>query len=621
MSTENNLVGQKLADNYRVDRFLGEGGMAQVYYGWDESLDRPVAIKVIGSALRTNESFAERFIQEARAVAKWRHENIIQVYYAGEEGDHLYYFVMEYIDGQDLEQILRQYEEKGELIPFEDVIRIGRAVAGALDYAHSRHVIHRDVKPSNIMIDRENRVVLTDFGLAMDTQRGSMGMTFGTPHYVAPEQARNSADAVPQSDFYSLGIILYEMLTGIVPFDDPSSMSVALKHLSEPPPPPRSINPLLSEEVEQVLLKALSKEPSERFANGAALMDALADALLAQSEKGKQSLVMPPMPSGVAPRQTPPRKLSRVSVFDNMRLSAPLPPPSTAPPAYTPPPAESPIDPLPSGSAAASSSSGGGPNWLMIGGVILIVIVGGFLLFGRGGDEEPAAVVENEPAPTAVEAVEEVVEAPAEVEPTSIPIEPTVESAVVEQPTEPAAAIEVSEPTAAPTEPAAATEAPAVEPTATQPPPPTDPPPTPVPAVAPTLAYPNGQPVELVYNDSSFYLNNQSGQRLRTSSFSFEALDAEGRSLRWFLLGNRWSQFYSFVDSNNCLAIEPFGPPGNYLRPAQCRSYNSTITPEYDSEETFWLARSEAAEFRVLWNDQEVARCPLGENNCRFNVP
>ncbi|MCB0033643.1 MAG: serine/threonine protein kinase [Anaerolineales bacterium] len=611
MSNEN-LVGQKLADNYRVDRFLGEGGMAQVYYGWDESLDRPVAIKVIGNALRTNESFAERFIQEARAVAKWRHENIIQVYYAGEEGDNLYYFVMEYIDGQDLEQILRQYEEKGELIPFEDVIRIGRAVAGALDYAHSKHVIHRDVKPSNIMIDRENRVVLTDFGLAMDTQRGSMGMTFGTPHYVAPEQARNSADAVPQSDFYSLGIILYEMLTGIVPFDDPSSMSVALKHLSEPPPPPRSINPDLSEEVEQVLLKALSKEPSERFDNGTALIDALADALLAQSEKGKQSLVMPPMPSGMAPRQTPPRKPSRTSVFDNVRLSAPMAPPSVATPAYPPPPSEPPLAPQPSVPSAASSGSGSGPNWLLIGGVILIVIIGGFLLFGRGGDEAPAAVVENEPEPTAV------AEEAAEEAPTSAPAAPTEEAeeaAVVAQPTE------VAVPTESPTEPAAATEAPAVEPTATQPPPPTDLPPTPAPAVAPTLAYPNGQPVELVYNDSSFYLNNQSGQRLRTSSFSFEALDADGRALRWFLLGNRWSQFYSFVDSNNCVGIEPFGPPGSYLRPAQCRDYNSTITPEYDSEETFWLARSGVTEFRVLWDDQEVARCPLGENSCRFNVP
>lgn len=570
-----NLVGQKLANNYRVARLVGQGGMAQVYYGWDESLDRPVAIKVIGDALRNNETFTDRFVQEARAVAKWRHENILQVYYAGAEENNLYYYVMEYVDGQDLERILHQYEEKGELIPFEDVIRIGRAVASALDYAHGRHIIHRDIKPSNIMIDRENRVVLTDFGLAMDVQRGSMGQTFGTPHYIAPEQARNSADAVPQSDFYSLSVILYEMLTGVVPFDDPSSMSVALKHLTESPPSPRTINPNLSEEVENVLLKALSKEPHGRYANGTALMDALEDALLAQSERGKQTLVLPPLPSGVAPTVTPPRQLSRLSVFDNVRLSAPMPPPqalSSQPspiPRYTPPPPSTPTPvatstPTTPTTTAASPTAGLGVNTYIMGAVLVLVLIGILFVFGEDNEGIPESPGVGAQATDPVGVVEGVV--------------PQEEGEAPPQSAQ-------------------------------------------TPDADATLVYPDGKPIELVYNNSSLYLHNPNSQRLRSSSFSFEALDAEGRALRWFMNGDRWSLFYSFVDSNNCLAIEPFGSPGNYLRPPQCRNYNATVTPDYEGAEMFWLARSQATEFRVLWNNEEVARCPLGENTCKFNVP
>ncbi len=164
---EDPLIGRQLA-NFRIERLIGRGGMAQVYFGHDVKLQRPVAIKIIDARYRGNVSFAERFIREARTAATWRHENILQVYYADEE-DGLYYFVMEYIDGLDLSQLLSQYLVDGELMPHEDVLRIGRAVARALDYAHEREVIHRDVKPSNVMVASDRRVVLADFGLAMDT--------------------------------------------------------------------------------------------------------------------------------------------------------------------------------------------------------------------------------------------------------------------------------------------------------------------------------------------------------------------------------------------------------------------------------------------------------------------
>lgn len=271
------LIGRQLA-NFQIERTLGRGGMAQVYYGQDIKLQRPVAIKVIDARYRGNPAYAQRFVREAQAIARWRHEHIIQIHYADDQ-DGLYYFVMEYIDGQDLGQLIAQYGTQNELIPQLEVLRIGRAIASALDYAHQRGVIHRDVKPSNVLIAHDGRVVLADFGLAMDTEQGSMGEVFGSAHYVAPEQARHSAHAVPPSDLYSLGIILYEMLTGQVPFDDPSSTAVAIQHLTQPPPPPRELNPKLNEATEAVLLKALDKSPGQRYQSGAALMDALDKAL------------------------------------------------------------------------------------------------------------------------------------------------------------------------------------------------------------------------------------------------------------------------------------------------------------------------------------------------------
>ena len=271
--TADPLIGRQLGP-FRVDRILGRGGMAQVYYGWDVKLNRPVAIKVIDARYRDDPSYAKRFVQEAQSVATWNHENIIKVYY-GDDQDGLYYYAMEFIDGRDLAQLLAAYADDHELMPYADVVRIGRVIASALDYAHQRGVVHRDLKPANVMVARDGRVVLGDFGLALDVQQGSLGEAFGSPHYMAPEQARRSTDAVPQSDIYSLGVILYEMLTGSVPFDDPSPTTVALQHMTLPPTPPRALNPRLSEAIEAVLLQALSKQPAERYPNGRALMDAV----------------------------------------------------------------------------------------------------------------------------------------------------------------------------------------------------------------------------------------------------------------------------------------------------------------------------------------------------------
>jgi serine/threonine protein kinase len=277
MVSKDPLVGQQLA-NYRIEKLIGRGGMAKVYLGWDIRLQRSVAVKVIDDRFLDDPNYTERFLREARTMATWQHMNIPLVYHVGEDKGKLF-FAMEYIRGQNLAQLLSQRLAIGTLLPFTEVLRIGWAIAKALDYAHQKGVIHRDVTPSNVILSEDGRVVLMDFGLALDVIQGTQGRVFGTPHYIAPEQARNSAEAVMQTDLYSMGVMLYEMLTGVTPFNDPSPIALALKHINDEPSPPRNINPHLSLEVDAVLLKALDKKPSERYQSGQALMEALEEAL------------------------------------------------------------------------------------------------------------------------------------------------------------------------------------------------------------------------------------------------------------------------------------------------------------------------------------------------------
>jgi serine/threonine protein kinase len=295
MSMADPLIGRKFA-NYQIERLIGRGGMASVYYGIDFSLQRPAAIKVIDERYSGNDVYTARFIHEARAMASWRHANIPQIYQAGVENG-IYYYAMEYIHGIDLEEDLRRYARKGEGLPYADILRIGEAIAAALDYAHQKGAIHRDVKPSNILIAEDNRILLTDFGLVLEVDKGTRGEVFGSPLYIAPEQARSSADAVPQSDLYSLGVMLYEMLVGKLPFNDLSPASLALKHIMLEPPAPRQVNPDLSQGVETVLLKALRKLPQERYQTGKALMTALKTELQGQSTAIRRlhAVLLPPV--------------------------------------------------------------------------------------------------------------------------------------------------------------------------------------------------------------------------------------------------------------------------------------------------------------------------------------
>jgi eukaryotic-like serine/threonine-protein kinase len=274
------LLGGRL-NEYLLEDLLGQGGMARVYRGLDLRLQRYVAVKVIDSPYRHDSEYKQRFEREAQAVAQLDYPHIVRLYRYGEQ-EGLLYMVMQYVEGSDLETIMNQYEADGEMMDPADIRRLVREICQALDYAHSRGVIHRDVKPANIMLDMGGRAIVADFGLALLTDLGTRGEVFGSPHYIAPEQAISSAAAVPQTDLYAVGVILYRMFTGVLPFEGIDPLEVALRHVSEPPAPPRSLRPEISPQLEAVILKALAKEPADRYAGGEALAGAL-DAALAEA--------------------------------------------------------------------------------------------------------------------------------------------------------------------------------------------------------------------------------------------------------------------------------------------------------------------------------------------------
>lgn len=579
------MVGRNLG-NFRVERLLGQGGMAQVYYGWDESLERPVAIKVLDERVRDDPAYAGRFLQEARAIANWRHENIVQVYYAGQDNG-VYFFAMEYVEGTDLGTLLAEYATAGELIPHDELLKIGRAVAAALDYAHQRQVIHRDVKPANVLLDADGRVLLADFGLALNVKKGTLGETFGTPHYIAPEQARNSADAVAASDLYALGVVLYEMLTGVVPFDDPSPTSVALQHLTMPPPPPRALNPELNPAVEEVLLRALSKDPAARYDSGSDLIAALEAALAmpttAQEEAQWQ---LPPLPAGVA--APTPRSLSQTSVADRLSMMAPESLPLPTPPL---PPSEE-----------ASASLPWGRSLLVVAGLGLLLVFLLFIISRLPGEDQaqPATV----PAVVAGDRESPVPTPPTPTTPAATATVATATPAVV-----------VDSPVASPTPLPAS-------PTATSSPVPS-PAPTGQSDLTPTIAFPDGQRVQMFYDADSFYLWNPGGDRIAFVALVFEALNPEGQPAGYRFEGSQWAATgFDALLSNGCAGLKAF--EASEQPPSRCVQVNSLRAPtlaQIEAEVGFWLSRPNVNTFRILWNEGEVARCKTGAQTCEVFLP
>jgi tRNA A-37 threonylcarbamoyl transferase component Bud32 len=405
MAKPDSLIGTRF-DEYELRALLGKGGMARVYRGVDIRLQRTVAIKVIDTPYRQNTDYGTRFQREAQAIARLEHPNVVRLYRYGEK-DGVLYMAMQYVEGTDLQNVLDSYRSSQEFMSAEDLLHVIRQVCAALDYIHQKGVIHRDVKPSNVMLDKDGQALLADFGLALLTEMGTRGEILGSPTHVAPEQAISSAKAVPQSDLYSVGVILYEMVTNHLPFTADDPLDLAMRHISEPPPPPQQFRPDLPPAVAAVILKALAKELGQRYPTGAALLAALEAALQPSPlpAAAPEPLALVPLPSapaetaGTEPTIQQPVELVPLPPVPAGAIEPPKAPATlTAPPVERDPgPAAQPLArpseaPLPPAAAAAAHPAGKSASWVwltalgagLLGLLLLAGVCGGLFLLGRG---------------------------------------------------------------------------------------------------------------------------------------------------------------------------------------------------------------------------------------------
>src|SRR5579885_1990487 len=285
---------EMLGERYQLQDPIGRGGMATIYRGRDLHMDREVAIKVLREVYSTDPKFVKRFELEAKAASALQHPNIVQVYdYGLTDGN--YFIVMELVEGTDL----RRYLKSRGILAIDRAVIIAHDVALGLGAAHSRNIVHRDVKPQNILVGRRGTIKLTDFGIAsvykdMNAERlTTTGMTLGTVQYYAPEQAQGEI-VKPAADVYALGIVMYEMLTGKPPFDGDTPVSVAVRHIQDLPEPPRSQNPKIPPALEELILRCLEKDPRDRYADG----DALAKALDTYDDEDEREKVVGPYEYG-----------------------------------------------------------------------------------------------------------------------------------------------------------------------------------------------------------------------------------------------------------------------------------------------------------------------------------
>jgi serine/threonine-protein kinase len=394
------MIGKTIG-KYRIVEHLGRGGMAEVYKAYQPNLDRYVAVKMMHTFLSDEKEFLARFEREAKVVATLRHPNIVQVYDFDAEGG-VYYMVMEYISGETLKTRMQTLEANNEWVALDDAARIILAVGSALKYAHERGMVHRDVKPANVMITLEGQVILTDFGIAKIVSASNLtasGAMVGTPSYMAPEQGMGQPGD-ERSDIYSLGVMLYQLVLGRLPFDADTPLAVVLKHINDPLPLPKALNPDISDDLNRVILKSLAKDPNDRYqkvadmtadlrrAMGMAPEDSHPDAAKSSAIKLAGATMVGRVGGGVTPlpRSAPagtPQEQSGTQVAAPRTVVAGAATAPAAPPAVVPSPA-----------VAAKR-----PGWIIpvaLVAVLAIIGVGAMVVLNGQGNAAPT------PAPTAI---------------------------------------------------------------------------------------------------------------------------------------------------------------------------------------------------------------------------
>lgn len=430
--TQGQYAGGSLAGGrYQLRDLLGAGGMASVYLAYDSALDRQVAIKTLHSDLGREQSFRERFRREAQAVAKLSHTNIVSVFDTGEgevtfggtgDGAVMPYIVMEYVEGQPLGSVLEADVRQYGAMPADKALKVTADVLAALETSHEMGLVHRDIKPGNVMVNKRGVVKVMDFGIARAMQSGvtsmtQTGMVVGTPQYLSPEQALGrGVDA--RSDLYSVGIMLFQLLTGRIPFDADSPLAIAYAHVQEEPVAPSSINRSVTPAMDALVARALKKNPNERFPTAAAMADEVARVLGSgqtgapvivqgqgpvSSGAGVASAVFPPVDSGF---QAPPQSVQQPYQAQHTPTPAPYAPtPAPQPHAqggyaypHTPPPQQhyAPQTPPPytisPASAPSQSAPGGGKrNTPVVAGAIAVALlaVGGLIAaIAMNGDDD-----------------------------------------------------------------------------------------------------------------------------------------------------------------------------------------------------------------------------------------
>jgi serine/threonine protein kinase len=364
-------IGRTLSGRYRIDALLGQGGMSAVYKATDPNLKRVVAIKLIHSHLSGDTQFIKRFEEEAAAVASLRHPNIVQVFdFNSDEG--IYYMVLEFLPGETLQDRLKRLSDEKRLLSIEESIQYTINICDALGYAHQRGMVHRDIKPANIMLDIHNQAILMDFGIVKivgGDSHTATGAVVGTARYMSPEVIRAEVPDA-RADIYSLGVTLYEMLSGRTPFMADSAMTLMMMHLNDPVPDPRSLRADVPQALVDVLVKAMAKNRDDRFRTAAEFASALKGVLSAQDSR----TVTAPISADVAAASTlspsmPAPVLSQPTQYES---SIPALPPSQPRTGFTPTPPP-----------AAPKKKSGSKLWIV--GIIAVLFLCAVVVVGGGG--------------------------------------------------------------------------------------------------------------------------------------------------------------------------------------------------------------------------------------------